>query len=574
MKQSPGPVDSLATLGAKAIHSAFISQQAEFNTVTRRARARFEQRDWAGDQLDAVERLGIYRQAMDRLGRELFALLGPRLADSNLWKAIKPIYAVGIALERNFELAETFFNSVTRKIFATVGVNPDIEFVSTDSAKLSRAPNPRFYNRYEARAATSELIERILSDYRLSIDFEDATRDAIVAAERIEADLAGEPLDAIETTRRLFFRDKVAYIMGRIRSGDRIIPLVLPLRNDDGGVHVDAVLMDPSEVSILFSFSRSYFRVEVVSPRELVLFFKSIMPRKPVAELYNSLGFNKHGKTEQYRSLQQHLSGSSDRFEVAEGEAGMVMIVFALQGFEVVFKVIRDRFEYPKQTTRRQVMQRYRLVFERDRVGRLVDAQEFEHLTFDQEMFSKDLLELLLAEAGETVSVVADRVVVKHLYTERKMTPLNLYIRREDDRATRRVVMDYGRAIKDLAAANIFPGDLLLKNFGVTRHGRVVFYDYDELCLLTDCRFRRLPPARTDEDEMAAEPWFSPHPDDIFPEEFERFLGLPTPLRELFIEHHADLFTMELWSEMQQRHEAGEIPDFFPYPRRRRLVAF
>jgi isocitrate dehydrogenase kinase/phosphatase len=392
-----------------------------------------------------------------------------------------------------------------------------------------------------------------------------------LAAAVIESQLGGRPIEAIETTRRLFFRDKAAYIVGRVHCIDCTLPLVLPLRNDERGIFLDAVLMDEDDVSVLFSFTRSYFHVETVCPRELVLFLKSVLPRKPIAELYISLGLNKHGKTEQYRSLRRHLARNRDRFEIAEGDPGMVMLVFALPRFDLVFKVIRDLFAYPKQTTRRQVMENYRLVFQWDRVGRLVDAQEFEHLSFDRELFAPELLALLLEEAGETVTVEDGRVIVRHLYTERKVTPLNLHIQRADPDRAREAVLDYGRAIKELAAANIFPGDFLLKNFGVTRHGRVVFYDYDELCLLTDCRFRQMPAPRNPEEEMESEPWFSPGPNDIFPEEFVRFLGLPTPLRELFIRQHGDLFTVELWCEMQQHHLAGEIPDFHPYPPRRRL---
>jgi isocitrate dehydrogenase kinase/phosphatase len=290
-----------------------------------------------------------------------------------------------------------------------------------------------------------------------------------------------------------------------------------------------------------------------------------------MAELYIALGFNKHGKTELYRHLRQHLRRFPDRFEYADGDRGMVMVVFTLPRYDGVFKVIRDRFAYPKQTTRAAVMDRYRLVFERDRVGRLVDAQEFEHLTFSRDRFDDDLLRDLLDEAGQTVAVEGDRVVIKHLYTERKVTPLNLYLRRSSAPAAWQAVVDYGRAIKELAAANIFPGDFLLKNFGVTRHGRVVFYDYDELCLLTDCNFRKMPEARHPEEELDPEPWFNVGPDDIFPEEFRRFLGLRDAQRELFVRYHVDLFDPEFWRGLQDRLRAGEILDFFPYPQERRL---
>jgi len=306
-------------------------------------------------------------------------------------------------------------------------------------------------------------------------------------------------------------------------------------------------------------------------PYDLVRFLRRLMPRKRIAELYISIGQNKHGKTELYRSLMSHLRDHDDRFVVAPGDTGMVMLVFTLTGFDVVFKVIRDRFAPPKTTTRGGVMERYRLVFKHDRVGRMIDAQEFEYLQFARERFSERLLRELLSEAGRTVGLEGGEVVLRHLYAERRVTPLNLYLRRADPAAARLAVIDYGTAIKELAAANIFPGDFLLKNFGVTRHGRVVFYDYDELCLLDDVRFRRMPPSRTPEEELAPEPWFDVADDDVFPEEFRRFLGLSGELRETFERHHADLFTVEFWRSYQDQHRRGELPDVFPYPQSRRL---
>jgi isocitrate dehydrogenase kinase/phosphatase len=311
--------------------------------------------------------------------------------------------------------------------------------------------------------------------------------------------------------------------------------------------------------------------VEADSPRRIIAFLRSILPLKPVAELYISLGLNKHGKTELYRDLQRHLVGSDDLFEIAEGARGMVMLVFTLPSHDVVFKMIRDRFAYPKTTTRRQVMDRYRLVFKRDRVGRLVDAQEFKQLTFQRQRFAPDLLRELQEQAAGSIRLVGDQVVIEHLYSERRMTPLNIYVREAAPAAAQEAILDYGRAIKELAAANIFPGDFLLKNFGVTRHGRVVFYDYDELCLVTDCVFREMPPPRNPEEEMESETWFPVGEHDIFPEEFRTFLGLGESLRDLFARHHGDLFTVDFWQRLQDGNRHGEIMEFFPYPQEVRL---
>jgi isocitrate dehydrogenase kinase/phosphatase len=210
-------------------------------------------------------------------------------------------------------------------------------------------------------------------------------------------------------------------------------------------------------------------------------------------------------------------------------------------------------------------------VFVRDRVGRLADAQEFEHLEFPRHCFPEELLIYLLTVAPSTVRLEADRVVVRHLYTERRVTPLNLFLRDADEAAARAAAIDYGNAIKDLAAADIFTGDMLAKNFGVSRHGRVICYDYDELCLLSECRFRHIPQATSLDEEFAAEPWFHVGEQDVFPEEFSAFLLPPGPVRETFLRAHADLLTTEFWQGVQRRLSRGEIVDVFPYPRDARL---
>jgi isocitrate dehydrogenase kinase/phosphatase len=371
--------------------------------------------------------------------------------------------------------------------------------------------------------------------------------------------------------RSVFFRGQRAYLIGRVYSGLAVIPVVLALANDEGGITVDAVLLEEDDVSTLFSFTRAYFHVETERPYDLVRFLEVLTPRKRTAEIYISIGHNKHGKTGLYRDLYRHLALTDQPFEFAPGTPGLVMVAFTMPGYDIVFKVIRDSFGAPKQTTRRAVMDKYQLVFRHDRAGRLVDAQEFEHLKFERQRFAQDLLEELVTQAGRTVSVDGDYVVIDHAYLERRVIPLNVYIREASERAVEEAVLDYGQTIKDLAAADIFPGDMLLKNFGVTRHGRVVFYDYDELTLLRDCNFRIMPEPTTPEQEMASEPWYSVGESDIFPEEFRSFLGLGGKLRTLFEEHHAEIYEADFWRSIQDRITAGELIDILPYGSAQRL---
>jgi isocitrate dehydrogenase kinase/phosphatase len=559
---------------AQSIFQAYEDYRTGFRLITKRAKTRFEDCDWHGIHADALERLELYKQAIDGIVATIRQITGLRVTDRHLWAQMKGEYGRLISCCSDNELAETFFNSVTRRIFHTVGVDPGIEFVDTNFEPRSLNDDHRIYSIYPCSdlCRLQSLIESVLTDHPFGCGYEDVARDAALAAEAIYLEFGDLRVDCIEILRSEFYRNFRAYLVGRIVLHEGgTLPLVLALRNYGDGVVIDAVLFDENEVSIIFSFTRSYFHVEVDHPHELVDFLKSIIPLKRRAELYIAIGFHKHGKTELYRDLLRHLEHSTDRFEIARGDRGMVMAVFTLPSYDMVFKIIKERIDPPKTTSRREVMERYDLVFKHDRAGRLVDAQEFEHLTFERNRFTDALLSELTAVAPKIVHISHDTVDIEHLYIERRLTPLNLYVKETTGHAALQAVIDYGRAIKDLAATNIFPGDILLKNFGVTRHGRVVFYDYDELCRITDCKFRKLPQPRDLDEEFESEPWFYVGPLDIFPEEFRTFLGLQEPLRSVFINHHGDLFETEFWKRMQLVHKTGDVIDIVPYPENRKL---
>jgi len=567
--------DNLPERAGKAIRHAFDLYQSQFDSITQRAKGRFEKRDWPGIQADAGERLDLYKKVVDETVVQINRVLGGRVNDPELWMRAKVVYAELVAKLDLWELAETFFNSITRRVFATVGVNPQIEFVDTCSRNQPVQISQPVYRTYSSPQTTAALIESILSDYNFRVAYEDLRRDARLVSNKIEDHLnkaaSSSAIQQADMVTSVLFRGKGAYLVGRFFTPSHNFPLVFALLNTPAGILVDAVLLNENEVSILFSFTRSYFHVNVRRPIELVSFLKSIMPRKRVAELYISIGYNKHGKSELYCDLLQHLAFSKEKFEIAEGERGMVMEVFTMPDYDVVFKVIRDRFPPSKNTNRQEVMAKYYLVFKHDRAGRLVDAQEFEHLKFDRSRFSEDLLEQLQGVAGGSVEVDDDHVVIKHAYVERRVTPLNIYLSEADEIKARAAIIDYGQAIKDLAATNIFPGDMLLKNFGVTRHGRVVFYDYDELSFLSDCNFRVMPSSSSYEEELSDEPWFSVGENDIFPEEFSYFLGLKGDLKDLFLQEHSDLFEVVFWHQIQARIKAQTIMDIFPYEKSKRL---
>jgi isocitrate dehydrogenase kinase/phosphatase len=558
---------------ADAIHKAYERWIFGFEEITRRARERFERRDWRGAQADATTRLALYRIHLDGAVADVGDILEDAVLERTRWAAVKARHQHALVGRADAELARTFFNSVTRRIFSTVGADPAIEYLDL-TPDLAAVPDPELITTHTAPEVDGALVRGVLECYPWSVPYAQRDRDADdvawIVRERL-AEAGGEGTVTVEMLRSVFFRNKGAYLVGRVRRGELVLPLVLPLISTERGIVVDAVLMTESEASIVFGFSWSYFRVEIPRPRAMIDFLRTIMPLKRVDELYTAIGFNKHGKTELYRGLMAELERPDARFAFAEGDEGMVMAVFTLPSSNVVFKIIKDSFGAPKNTTRQAVMEKYHFVFVRDRVGRLADAQEFEHLEFPRRCFPDDLLAYLLSVAGATVRVEDDRVIVRQVYTERRVTPLNLFLRDADEAAACEVVLDYGNAIKDLAAADIFTGDMLLKNFGVTRNGRVICYDYDELCLLSDCRFRRLPEPTSIEEELAAEPWFHVGEMDVFPEEFRAFLVPPGRVRDVFLAAHGDLLDVKFWQGVQRRLGAGEVFDFFPYRRSARL---
>lgn len=567
----------LANIGARTIYQAFNTYQTQFDTVTQRARTRFAAQDWRGMQADAQERLAIYRRIIQLVEAAVRDLLAERLTNKLIWASMKAVYSGLISEHDDWELAETFFNSVTRRIFTTVGVDPQIEFVASDFETPPTPSSTPVYRTYTRQPSTAVLLHKILQEYAIEAGFADVHRDIELAAHAVEQHLArigGLPVvERAEMIRNPFYRGMGAYLVGRLFSGPNLVPIVLALIHTPDGLTIDSVLLEEDAVSVLFSFARSYFHVETQRAYDLVQFLRTIMPRKRTAELYISTGYTKHGKTELYRDMLAHLAYSDDCFEIAPGQRGMVMIVFTMPNYDMVFKLIKDQFSYPKESTRKDVLAKYDLVYRHDRAGRLVDAQEFEYLQFERSRFDPALLAELLEVASRTVEVAGDYVIVKHAYVERRVMPLDLYIKDATPEAGCAAVIDYGNAIKDLALSNIFPGDMLLKNFGVTRHGRVVFYDYDELCLLVDCNFRRVPPALSYEDELASEPWFHVGENDIFPEEFDYFIGLPENLLDELKREHRDLFSCTFWHTTQEQIRAGNLVHIFPYPRNCRLHA-
>jgi isocitrate dehydrogenase kinase/phosphatase len=595
---------SLAYDIAKAMMDGFNRHYQLFRSESARAKHRFETSDWHGQQRAQRERIEFYdlrvKEASNRLEREFKAGEQPM----EVWQQIK-LHYIGLLVDHHQpELAETFFNSVTTKILHRsyfqndfIFVRPAVstEYIENDESETR--PSYRAY--YPSRDTLQAKVIEMVKDFDLHVPFDDLQRDAAYVTDAMHERLGDATLRAnfqVQALTGLFFRNKGCYIVGKIINGFNEYPFALPvLHSEHGGLLIDAALFGEDDLLMLFSFARAYFMVDMEIPSAYVQFLRSMMPRKPRNEIYNALGLAKQGKTLFYRDLLHHQRHSTDKFRIAPGIKGMVMLVFDLPSFPYVFKVIKDFYPPQKDTTREQIKSKYLLVKQHDRVGRMADTLEYSEVGFPRDRFDDTLIEEIQKFAPSQLEI-SDRdgdgtleVILKHVYIERRMIPLNIYLQEAFDAGgtdpnnhtppamraraqIERAVVEYGNAIKDLVAANIFPGDMLWKNFGVTRHGKVVFYDYDEIEYITDCNFRRVPQPRNEEEEMSGEIWYSVGPRDVFPETFGPFLLGNPAVREVFMKHHADLLDVDFWKTNQTRIAAGHVYDVFPYDRAKRFT--
>ena len=569
-----GEDSALAEAAALDIRNGFAEYNARFRAVTRRAQRRFETRDFISARADALERIDLYDLCVRATTQRLEHLLRERARDRGLWLVLRRKFAELIAPQLDQELNKTFYNTLTRRFFRPRGVDPGIEFVALDIEPTDRITHPVARHSYAVWRHLPRICQRILDDYSFAVPYAHTAVCALRIAEALSQRLADwrtdpgnpNPIRAIELLETVFYRERRAYLVGRLFGAERIAPFVIALVNEDDGagasaIRVDAVLTERAHVAQVFGYTRSYFQADLPTVGDAVVFLRTLLPYKPVDELYTVLGRAKQGKTERYRHFFRHLGEQrNERFVHADGERGMVMAVFTLPSYPLVFKLIRDKFAFPKESVRAEVMEKYTLVFRHDRGGRLVDAQEFRWLRLPRAQFAPALLDELLTSCSESAMLDGDDLVITHCYVERRLRPLNLLLREVEPDVARRAIIDYGQAIRDLAASNIFPGDLLLKNFGVTGHGRAIFYDYDELCLVTECRFRELP----DDDRGADSFYVGPH--DVFPEQFPRFLGMDDQLRTALIEAHGEIFSVRWWKNIQDTLHADRHLDVPPYP--------
>ena len=545
-----------------------------FQRITVDAIKRFEAADWQAVQLASRERIVLYDRRIAETVAMVRDLYEVKTLDLKLWQEVKHCYIRMLLDHQQPELAETFYNSVfCRQFPRQYYTNHFIFLRSSISTEYIDSEEASYIAYYPGVIGLRESITQILETAGFALPFEELGRDlrniykTIVRHYRNKANRKAQLNFQLAVIRSPFFRNKAAYIVGRMINGREEIPFCLPiLNNENGGLYIDTLLLGEKALSVVFSYSQAYFMMPHQVPSAVVSFLQNLLPRRNTSELYSALGLHKQGKSTFYRDFLHHLKHSTDQFVVAPGIRGMVMMVFTLPSYPYVFKIIKDKFAPQKEFTRKVVEEKYQLVKRHDRVGRMADMLEYSMVALPTARFSPELLQELQDTCASSMSYEDGNVVFRHIYLERRMIPLNMFIETANDEQLEKVIEDYGMAIKQLAGANIFPGDFLYKNFGVTQLGRVVFYDYDEISYMTECNFRKIPPPRFPEDEFRSEPWYSIEPNDVFPEEFGTFLLANPRIRKTFLKHHKDLLSAKYWQDKQTRIRAGQYEDVFPYP--------
>ena len=570
--------DVIATKLARAVFAGFEAMFATFLNITLGAQSRFEQRQYHEVQSAMRERLQVYERQVKSVSEAVKVIAYAELSCPQTWQLAKNIYGNMVKNHENEPIAHTFFNSTFGAIWDDKKIRTVHLFVLKAKYRTQPRPYDSLVKRISLQHGFNSAIKTLITNQVFRVPFSNLNQDVATLQATLTQgakqqcrqvyELINLNDGYIEYAYSHFYRNKACYLIGRCiaKNGDNM-PFAIAILNTPKGLKIDAVMMGADQLSLLFGFARTYFMVDTDQPARYVDYLSVLMPHKQRFELFNAIGFIKHAKTEFYRYKVDTTKNSPESFKyvAAPGTPGMVMLVFTIAGSDHVYKVIKDKFSAPKTATKAQVKEKYNFVKQADRVGRLVDTHEFRYLAFDLSRFSEQLLQQMKEHIGSSLIISGKALILKHVYVERKMTPLNLYINDCDSKALSQVMLDYGRAIKDLAGANIFPGDMLMKNFGVTRWGRVVFYDYDEICPLTDCNFREVPQTQNALEELSSDSYFDIEPNDIFPSQFKVFFSANELAFNAFNSHHSDLFNAQFWQTCQQQVQQGYLPDVYPY---------
>ena len=577
---------------AKKILLGFEHHYQNIKSASIEAKRCFEEKEWEKIENDSKLRLNFYDEQVDVFCKNLSSelkkqtLYGAKAEfnetqkmdkfNSDFWKNTKHVYIELITAHKQPELAETFYNSVFCRIFSRSFYNNQYIFTKPCvSLNYIDMDEPVIDSYFVDDGQLKETLTSVLNNYKFKCKFGNLDQDIKRLQEQLIKQMPRLQSEVFELQfiSTPFIRGKCAYIVGKIVTQlHPDVPVLIALLNDENkGLYVDSLLTDIGSISIIFSFSRSYFFITTDYPSAIVEYLKELLPGKTRAVLYSAIGLHKQGKTLLYRHFLKYSKITSEKLIIAPGIKGMVMSVFTFPMYPYVFKVINDQFAPPKMGTKEMVKDRYYFVKNHVRIGRLADTWEFSNVAFPLKDIDDALLKELEKKASSNIEIENDLLIIKHMYIENKMTPLNMYLETANIKQQNHIINDYGKAIDELINSNIFPGDMLTKNFGVTRQNRVVFYDYDEITLMSTPIFKKIPKATTYEQEMASEPWYYVGQNDVFPEEFKYFM-LPNPyMKEVFNKKYKKLLDADYWVSIQEKIKQNGVMDYYPYGSEKRM---
>ncbi|HMD96621.1 MAG TPA: isocitrate dehydrogenase kinase/phosphatase AceK regulatory subunit [Terriglobia bacterium] len=595
--------------GTEVLEDAFNSYYESHKKLTQQALSRWENQDWHGIQEASQKRPRLYPQALDSSEKQLSAVVSlAALRNPAFWEEMKWRYILHIDHRYEADLALTFFYSAQRRLFAKEGVA--VEYKDDGIAQSSQIKTEQpIYRTYRSpcHPGLSESVAALLLDCRFHVPFANLQERSHQVADRITKALDGRPVDAIDALNSVFFRNKGAYVVGRIWSGQALSPFAIALRNQEEtkSIQIHAALIGTDDLyNFLFTSTRSSFFVNPGMYREIVDFLETLVPGRGRPGLLAAIGATHPAKIALNQQMRNLLARHDETFKETVGTEGFQMIVFTLRGLHYVLKVVRDISEKSVWSRCREVLELHRQAHERDRVGRMLDPWIFSNVWFRKSDFDLDLLQKLVEKAPESVRVTKGEVILGHTIDMREVTPLDVFFELTPDREVRKnAILDYGQCIKDLAAAGVWAGQYKIANFGITKGGRVVLYDYDQMEDLVDKNFRIIPrDPREEEEKERGElglpalvktlheevseiydymyskseefegPRFAVDEDkDVFPERFEMGWAIPPDLMAEFKVEHGDLFGPRWWADTQERVRRGEMLDVFPYPKERWL---
>ena len=547
---------------------------SRFQVITESAKTAFETRDYQASLIISKKRLSLYSDSMYKLGENLSDAFSPISRDQGLWEVIEEKYRQLVRNRYEGDLALAYIHSVRRALL--LGEWSPVDYSFDVPSKANKNYSDFLFETFHTEAITTDLLLDILRVPGFNVQYRELKVDAMLAAQRVKGDLDDRfstyKIQKIEVIKGEFYRNRGAYIVGRIVLDNLSnVPLVIALLNEEKGIYVDAILTSESAAFNIFSTTRANFHVNNEYYHELSEFLHSIIPKRTLGLSYSTIGFNHFGKVAVMEELKEELLSNDGKFDFAIGFKGTVAIGFQSRQSGYNLKVIRnsptEQYKWGMFEGVPSVLEKYSRVHVINRTGSMLDNIIFYRVKLERIWFTNALLEELLNEASECVTLQGNFLFFRHLIVQRRLTPLPVYLETSSQAESEAAVINLGHCIKNNMAANIFNKDLDARNYGVGVFGGVYLFDYDALEKFTEVKIRTNQNQFEGEEEIPE--WFFEDGVVFLPEEIESGLRIPSrSLRRLFREVHGDLLQVGYYERIQDELRVGKVPSVRVYPER------